>query len=52
MLHFGLGSATAVERIHVHWPDGLEAEYSEVPADRLVVLRRGEATAEIRPLRP
>ena len=40
--HFGLGPATEVERIEVRWPDGSREVFQGGPANRLVVLRRGE----------
>ncbi len=43
-VHFGLGPADRVDSIRVRWPDGDSAEevFPGGPADRLVVLRRGE----------
>jgi enediyne biosynthesis protein E4 len=38
-LHFGLGAATAVDRIDVAWPSGLEEQFAGGPADRFVTLR-------------
>jgi len=40
--HFGLGSATSVETIHVLWPDGLAEAFLGGSVDRQIVLRRGE----------
>jgi hypothetical protein len=40
--HFGLGSAERVEAIQVRWPDGSTECFLERPADRVVVLRKGE----------
>jgi len=42
--HFGLGEAATVEAIHVTWPNGAEEEFGSAPADKLIVLRRGEGT--------
>jgi hypothetical protein len=39
--HFGLGSAAAIERIVVTWPDGVCEAFPGGPADRLVELRQG-----------
>ena len=41
-LHFGLGAATSVESVKVHWPDGTKEIFSGGPADRLMVLKKGE----------
>ena len=40
--HFGLGPATAVEAIRVQWPDGTREGFPGVPANRVVVVRKGE----------
>jgi hypothetical protein len=39
---FGLGAAAAVEAVDVAWPDGSREEFAGGPADRAVVLRKGE----------
>jgi enediyne biosynthesis protein E4 len=39
---FGLGPATAVDSLVVRWPDGSDEEFPGGPADRLMVLRKGE----------
>ena len=41
-VHFGLGAATGVERIQVRWPDGAVERFPGGPANRSVVVRRGE----------
>jgi enediyne biosynthesis protein E4 len=43
---FGLGEATAYDRIEVTWPDGRTTAFPGGPADRRVVLRPGE---EVKP---
>jgi hypothetical protein len=40
--HFGLGQADHVDGLRVVWPDGVEESFAGGPADRLVVLRKGE----------
>jgi hypothetical protein len=42
--HFGLGSADRVEAIEVLWPDGSVERFPGGPADRVVVLHKGEGT--------
>jgi ASPIC and UnbV/FG-GAP-like repeat/Domain of unknown function (DUF6851) len=39
-LHFGLGAATSVTQLIVHYPDGHTVERNNVPADRIVFFRR------------
>jgi tetratricopeptide (TPR) repeat protein/thiol-disulfide isomerase/thioredoxin len=44
-LHFGLGDATGVRKVVVHWPGGEEETFSSLPLDSRVVLVQGSATA-------
>jgi hypothetical protein len=39
--HFGLGAATRVDRLWVRWPNGLEEEWRDMPADQILTLREG-----------
>ncbi|MCP4306720.1 MAG: hypothetical protein GY788_17970 [bacterium] len=39
-LHFGLGDASLVSRIEVHWPDGTTTTRRNVAADQLVTIDR------------
>jgi len=39
-VHFGLGSATFVEEIHVRWPDGTLQEFRGVKADQIIILKK------------
>jgi hypothetical protein len=41
-LHFSLGPATAVDRVVVRWPNGLEEAWGPMPIDRLHTLKEGE----------
>ncbi|MBK6767471.1 MAG: CRTAC1 family protein [Ardenticatenales bacterium] len=43
--HFGLGTATSVDRVAVRWPDGLEESFGIDCVDCAVELRRGEGVA-------
>jgi hypothetical protein len=47
--HFGLGSAAAIDAVRVLWPDGALERFPGGPADRVLVLRKGEGTAAPRP---
>ena len=40
--HFGLGSATKVDQIVVHWPSGKVDSHSAEPADQLIVIQEGQ----------
>ncbi len=42
--HFGLGSATHVDQIHVTWPDGSKEKFPGGLANRHVVVERGMGT--------
>ncbi len=37
-VHFGLGSATTIDRLRVVWPSGLEREYCDVSVDQYLTL--------------
>jgi hypothetical protein len=39
--HFGLGPATAVDRLEVRWPNGLEEHWTEIAVDRLLTVTEG-----------
>ena len=41
-VHFGLGSATRVDKIEVHWPSGRKEEISFVSPDRIVTVFEGK----------
>ncbi len=38
--HFGLGTASVVDRLSVVWPDGEVDVFHEVPANRFLVLEK------------
>ena len=44
-LHFGLGSNTAIERVIVRWPNGLEETSTGLAVNRLHTLKEGQAPA-------
>src|SRR5512135_587091 len=39
--HFGLGSATKVDRVQVRWPDGTTDEWTDVAADQVFRVEQG-----------
>ena len=43
-LHFGLGSATVVDRIEILWPSGIEEAFVPTGIDRFVTLVEGTGT--------
>ncbi len=43
--HFGLGTATAVDRLEVHWPDGRVETFAVAGVDRILTLTEGSGTA-------
>jgi enediyne biosynthesis protein E4 len=44
-VHFGLGDATVVDTIEVTWPDGSKEGFSGTPADRHLILHKGQGKA-------
>jgi hypothetical protein len=41
-LHFGLGTASAADKIEVLWPSGLKESFVDVPANYLIVIEEGK----------
>jgi len=42
--HFGLGDATAIDEIEVHWPSGAKEHFPAPQIDRIVTLIEGQGT--------
>jgi enediyne biosynthesis protein E4 len=40
-LHFGLGDATTIQSIEVHWPSGKVEHFTVPGTDRIVTLTEG-----------
>jgi hypothetical protein len=40
--HFGLGTATTVESLEVHWPSGVIEQFAVPAIDRVVTLKEGQ----------
>src|SRR5712691_428695 len=45
-LHFGLGTATKVDKVEIVWPDGVKEELKIPAIDRIVTVVEGKGTAE------
>ena len=45
-LHFGLAAAERIERIQVTWPSGSRETWTDLPVDRLLLLREADASCE------
>jgi hypothetical protein len=43
--HFGLGEATKVDRLSIHWPSGEEQELIDLAGDRHIVVEEGQTGA-------
>jgi hypothetical protein len=41
LVHFGLGDATRVARLHIRWPSGEEQELSDLAGDRHIMVTQG-----------
>jgi len=41
-VHFGLGSASKIERVEIHWPDGKKEDLAISGVDRIVTVREGQ----------
>ena len=50
--HFGLGTATAVERIDVQWPTGESETVKSVAANQIVTIQQGGGIVDRTPLTP
>jgi hypothetical protein len=48
-LHFGLGSATEIDRLEVHWPSGQTDTIQGPPVDHLLVIEEGKGLAKAEP---
>jgi hypothetical protein len=43
-LHFGLGDATVIDELEVHWPSGAAEHFPAPQIDRIVTLKEGHGT--------
>ena len=44
-VHFGLARSTGVERLEIRWPNGLQEQWKNLDADRIITLTEGSGTA-------
>jgi hypothetical protein len=47
--HFGLGAATKVDSITIHWPSGQVDKFGPEPADQEIVVKEGKGVVERHP---
>jgi enediyne biosynthesis protein E4 len=45
-LHFGLGSATKVDKVEIHWPNGTKEEIAVPQIDRIYTVVEGKGSVE------
>jgi hypothetical protein len=48
-VHFGLGETPGVDRLEVRWPGGLEEEFRDLAADRVIRIEEGQGTPKGQP---
>ena len=51
-IHFGLGEATSVDLLEVRWPTGETQTFKDLAANKLYVIKEGEATPQVQELKP
>ena len=49
VLHFGLGDAKSIRKLHVRWPSGVVQEYEDLAVDRSYVVTKPTAMIRRRP---
>jgi enediyne biosynthesis protein E4 len=49
-VHFGLGAASAADRLEVTWPSGVVDVIEDVPANQILTVREGEGVVSRSPL--
>jgi hypothetical protein len=52
VIHIGLGEATMVERLDIHWPSGIQQTHTNVPANACFVAIETRVNLGTIPLRP
>ena len=51
-VHFGLGSATKIDKLEIHWPSGLVENLTNLAADRFYNVLEGKGVVDPRVARP
>ena len=51
-IHFGLGEATLVDLLEVRWPTGETQSFKNLAANKLYVIKEGDATPQAQELKP
>jgi hypothetical protein len=51
-VHFGLGSATKIDKVEIHWPSGLVENLTNLAADRFYNVLEGKGIVDPRVARP
>ena len=49
--HFGLGTTAAVTSLEIRWPGGHVDRFTDVPVDRVILVKEGDRTYTARPER-
>jgi hypothetical protein len=44
-VHFGLGAATKIEWVEIHWPSGLVERFADMPVDAIHTIKEGSGAA-------
>jgi len=47
--HFGIGSATRIDRLEVRWPSGRTDTLTEIPVNHIVTIREGDGVIRATP---
>jgi hypothetical protein len=51
-LHFGLNTATKIERVEIRWPSGKVETLTDLPADRFHAVLEGAGVVPVERIRP
>jgi hypothetical protein len=43
-VHVGLGMASQVERVRIHWPSGIQQQFDNLKANQLLIITEGHST--------
>ena len=47
-VHFGLGDATKVDKLEIHWPSGLKQQLAIQQIDRIITIEEGKAALSVK----